>query len=154
MLSRSPLSSLQARIWEPVMELKRAGSQPSVAGPEAYFTGTVRIDPLAAGTSPATVSAASVTFEAGARSAWHTHPLGQILIVTAGMGWTQCEGGPIVEIRPGDTIWCPPGHKHWHGASPTTAMTHISVVEALDGKAVTWLEKVTDEDYLVGPPTA
>jgi quercetin dioxygenase-like cupin family protein len=135
MLSRSPLSSLQARIWEPVMELKRAGSQPSVAGPEAYFTGTVRIDPLAAGTSPATVSAASVTFEAGARSAWHTHPLGQILIVTAGMGWTQCEGGPIVEIRPGDTI-------------------HISVVEALDGKAVTWLEKVTDEDYLVGPPTA
>jgi quercetin dioxygenase-like cupin family protein len=133
------------------MKLNRAGSQPSVPGPEAYFTGTVRIDPLANGTSPATVSAASVTFEPGARSAWHTHPLGQILIVTSGVGWTQCEGEPIVEIRPGDTIWCPPGHKHWHGASATTAMTHISVVEALDGKAVEWLEKVTDEEYFVGP---
>jgi quercetin dioxygenase-like cupin family protein len=130
------------------MELKRAGSQPSVKGPDAWFTGTVRIDPLATGTAPARVSAASVTFEPGARSAWHTHPLGQILIVTAGCGWTQCEGEAKVEIRAGDTVWCPPGHKHWHGASATTSMTHIAVQEALDGVAVTWLEKVLDADYL------
>lgn len=133
------------------MKLFRAGSQASIPGPSEIFTGSVRIDPLAAATSPATVSVASVTFEPGARSAWHTHPLGQILVVTSGKGWTQCEGEPIVEIFPGDTIWCPPGHKHWHGASPTTAMTHISVVEALDGKNVVWLEKVTDEEYLIGP---
>jgi quercetin dioxygenase-like cupin family protein len=130
------------------MELKRAGSQPSTKGPEAYFTGTVRIDPLAAGVAPSRVSAAAVTFEPGARSAWHTHPLGQILIVTAGCGWTQCEGEAKVEIRAGDTIVCPPGHKHWHGASATTAMTHIAVQEALDGVSVTWMEKVTDEEYL------
>ena len=136
------------------MKLIRAGSQPSQKGPEDYFTGTVRIDPLAAATAPATVSCAAVTFEPGARSAWHTHPLGQILVVTAGCGWTQCEGEPIVEIRAGDTIWCPPGHKHWHGASPTTAMTHIAIQEALDGKAVIWLEKVTDEEYLAGPSGA
>ena len=98
-------------------------------------------------------SCASVTFEPGARSAWHTHPLGQTLIVTAGCGWTQCEGESIVEIRAGDVIWCPPGHKHWHGATPTTPMTHIAVQEALDGKVVAWMEKVPDEEYLVGPPS-
>lgn len=134
------------------MELKRVGSQPSVKAPEACFTGTVRIDPLAAPPAPARTSAASVTFEPGARSAWHTHPLGQILVVTAGCGWTQCEGEAIVEIRAGDVVWCPPGHKHWHGATPTTSMTHIAIQEALDGKAVEWLDKVADEDYFKGPP--
>lgn len=133
------------------MKLMHAGSQPSQKGPADYFTGIVRIDPLYAASEPARVSAGQVTFEPGARSAWHTHPLGQILVVTSGCGWTQCEGEPIVEIRAGDTIWCPPGHKHWHGASPTTAMTHIAIQEALGGKAVIWLEKVTDEEYLVGP---
>lgn len=133
------------------MELKRPGSQPSIKGPEEWFTGTVRIDPLSFPPEPARVSVASVTFEPGARTAWHTHPLGQTLIVTAGCGWTQCEGEPIVEIRAGDVIWCPPGHKHWHGGSATTSMTHIAVQEALDGKNVEWLEKVTDEQYEVGP---
>jgi quercetin dioxygenase-like cupin family protein len=133
------------------MILKRVGSQASVKGPEANFTGTVRIDPLNVAPAPGRVSMAAVTFEPGARSAWHTHPLGQTLLVTAGCGWTQCEGEPIVEIRAGDVIWCPPGHKHWHGASPTTAMTHIAVQEALDGVNVVWLQKVTDEEYLVGP---
>ncbi|OHX12766.1 cupin [Chromobacterium sphagni] len=133
------------------MELKRAGSQPSIQGSEDYFTGTVRIDPLNAPPEPARVSVASVTFEPGARSAWHTHPLGQTLIVTAGCGWTQCAGGSIVEIRAGDVIWCPPGRKHWHGASATTSMTHIAVQESLNGKNVEWLEKVTDEEYMVGP---
>jgi len=136
------------------MILKRAGSQPSQQGPEQFFTGTVRIDPLHAADDPARVSAASVTFEPGARSAWHTHPLGQILVVTAGCGWTQCEGEPIVEIRAGDVIWCPPGHRHWHGATPTTAMTHIAIQEALNGSPVTWMEKVTDDQYLAGPPQA
>jgi len=135
------------------MILKRVGSQPSIKAPEAFFTGTVRMDPLNAPPSPARVSVVSVTFEPGARSAWHTHPLGQTLIVTAGCGWTQCEGEPIVEIRAGDVIWCPPDHKHWHGASATTAMTHIGVQEALDGVSVVWMEKVTDEQYNVGPPT-
>jgi quercetin dioxygenase-like cupin family protein len=133
------------------MELKRAGSQASIKGPAENFTGTVRIDPLHAASEPARVSCAYVTFEPGARSAWHTHPLGQILVVTAGCGWTQCEGEPIVAIRAGDTIWCPPGHKHWHGATPTTAMTHIAIQESLDGKAVHWLSKVTDAEYLAGP---
>jgi quercetin dioxygenase-like cupin family protein len=133
------------------MELKRVGSQPSVKGPEEYFTGNVRVDPLNFPPEPARVSVASVTFEPGARSAWHTHPLGQTLVVTAGCGWTQCEGEPIVEIRAGDVIWCPPGHKHWHGATPTTSMTHIAIQEALNGKNVEWLEKVTDEEYAVGP---
>jgi len=133
------------------MELKRAGSQPSQMGPADYFTGTVRIDPLAAALAPGRVACASVTFEPGARSAWHTHPLGQILVVTAGCGWTQCEGEAIVEIRAGDVVVCPPGHKHWHGATPTTAMTHIAIQEALDGKMVEWMEKVTDAEYLVGP---
>ena len=118
------------------MQLKRAGSQPSIKGPEEWFTGTVRIDPLNAPPPPARVSCASVTFEPGARTAWHTHPLGQTLLVTAGCGWTQCEGEPRVEIRAGDVIWCPPGHKHWHGATSTTAMTHIAIQEALDGKNV------------------
>jgi quercetin dioxygenase-like cupin family protein len=133
------------------MEFKRAGSQPSQKGPEAYFTGVVRIDPLNTAPSPSRVACASVTFEPGARTAWHLHPLGQTLVVTAGCGWTQCEGTPIVEIRPGDVIWCPPGHRHWHGASPHTAMTHIAIQEGLDGKYVEWFEKVTDEQYRVGP---
>jgi quercetin dioxygenase-like cupin family protein len=136
------------------MELKRAGSQASVKGPADTFRGTVRIDPLHAASDPARVSCAYVTFEPGARSAWHTHPLGQILVVTAGCGWTQCEGEPIVEIRAGDVIWCPPGHKHWHGATPTTAMTHMAIQESLDGKAVNWLEKVSDAEYLAGPATS
>ena len=133
------------------MEVKRAGSRPSQPGPAAYFTGQVRIDPLYDPPAPARTATAYVTFEPGARSAWHTHPLGQTLIVTAGCGWTQCDGEPIVEIRAGDVIWCRPDHKHWHGATPTTAMTHIAVTESLDGRAVDWLEKVSDEQYLAGP---
>jgi quercetin dioxygenase-like cupin family protein len=133
------------------MKLMRAGSQPSQKGPEAWFTGTVRIDPLNSPPEPARASCAYVTFEPGARSAWHTHPLGQTLIVTAGCGWTQCAGEERVEIRAGDVIWCPPGHKHWHGATATTAMTHIAVTEMLDGTNVCWLEKVTDAEYLAGP---
>ena len=130
------------------MEIKRNGSEPSAKGPAEYFTGTVRIDPLFEAPAPARVRGASVTFEPGARSAWHTHPLGQALIVTSGLGWTQCWGEPKQEIRPGDVILCPPGRKHWHGATPTTAMTHIAIQEALDGKVVDWLEKVSDEQYL------
>lgn len=130
------------------MHLIRSGTQPSTKGPADYFTGNVRIDPLFNAPRPARVGCASVTFEPGARSAWHTHPLGQILVITAGCGWTQCEGGPIEVIRAGDVIWCPPGHRHWHGATPTTAMTHIAVQEHLDGKAVEWMEHVTDEQYL------
>ena len=130
------------------MHLKRAGSQPSQPGPAAYFTGTARIDPLTSPPEPARAATAYVTFEPGARSNWHTHPLGQTLIVTAGCGWTQCEGEPVAVIRAGDVIWCPPGHKHWHGATSTTAMTHLAVTEALDGKNVDWLEPVTDEQYL------
>lgn len=133
------------------MKLIRTGSQPSARGSAEFFTGVVRIDPLANAEAPARVTCASVTFEPGARSAWHTHPLGQILIVTAGCGWTQCEGGPIEEIRAGDVILCPPGHRHWHGATPTTAMTHIAVQEALDGRTVEWMEHVTDAQYLAGP---
>jgi quercetin dioxygenase-like cupin family protein len=129
------------------MEIKRGGSQPSQKGPEEYFTGTVRIDPLFEMPVPARARGANVTFEPGARSAWHTHPLGQTLIVTSGCGWVQSEGQPKVEIRPGDVIWCPPNEKHWHGATPTTAMTHIALQEALDGKVVEWMEKVTDEEY-------
>jgi quercetin dioxygenase-like cupin family protein len=133
------------------MELKRAGSQPSQKPPAENFTGIVRIDPLNAPPAPARVSCAAVTFEPGARSNWHTHPLGQTLIVTAGCGWTQCEGEGRVEIRTGDVIWCPPGHKHWHGATSTTAMTHIAIQEAMDGVNVVWLEPVTDAEYLSGP---
>jgi quercetin dioxygenase-like cupin family protein len=133
------------------MEIKRNGSQPSARGPAEFFTGQVRLDVLHTAPAPARVACASVTFEPGARTAWHTHPLGQTLVVTAGVGWTQCEGGPIEEIRAGDVIWCPPNHRHWHGASPTTGMTHIAIQEALDGKFVEWMEHVTDEQYLAGP---
>lgn len=131
------------------MEIKRNGTRPSVKGPAEYFTGAVRIDPVHETPDPAHLTCASVTFEPGARTAWHTHPLGQTLIVTSGCGWTQCEGGPREEIRAGDVIWCPPGHKHWHGATPTTAMTHIAIQEhAGDGKVVEWMEHVSDEQYL------
>ena len=129
------------------MKITRAGSQPSAKGPETWFTGTVRIDPLFQTEAPARGAGATVTFEPGARTAWHTHPLGQTLIVTAGLGWVQREGGPVEEIRPGDVIWFSPGEKHWHGASPTTAMTHIATQEGLDGKVVDWMEHVTDEQY-------
>ena len=129
------------------MDIKRAGSQPSGPGPAEWFTGTVRIDPLIQTGAPARVAAAAVTFEPGARTAWHTHPLGQTLIVTTGVGRVQREGGPIEEIRPGDVVWFPPGEKHWHGADPTTAMTHIAIQEALNGKAVEWMEKVGDDQY-------
>ena len=135
------------------MQLRRIGSQPSQAGPAQYFTGTVRIDPLVTPPAPARATTAYVTFEPGARSNWHTHPLGQTLIVTAGCGWTQCEGEPVMEICAGDVVWCPPGHKHWHGATAATAMTHLAVTEALDGKAVDWLEPVTDTQY-VAPKAA
>jgi quercetin dioxygenase-like cupin family protein len=136
------------------MLVKRAGSQPWQKGPAESFTGTVRIDPLNTAPGPARVSCASVTFEPGARTAWHTHPLGQTLIVTAGCGWIQSAGEPIVEIRPGDVVWCPPDQKHWHGATPTTSMTHIAIQEALDGKTVEWMQKVTDAEYLMGPHPA
>jgi quercetin dioxygenase-like cupin family protein len=129
------------------MEIKRCGSQPSTEGPVDWFTGTVRIDPLFDAPAPARVRGASVTFEPGARTAWHTHPLGQTLIVTFGCGRAQREGGPIEEIRPGDVVWIPPNEKHWHGAAPTTAVTHIAIQEALEGKAVDWMEKVSEEDY-------
>jgi quercetin dioxygenase-like cupin family protein len=133
------------------MEIKRAGSQPSSQGPADWFTGAVRIDPLFAAAAPARAAANAVTFEPGARTAWHTHPLGQLLIVTAGFGLAQRDGGPVEEIRPGDVIRFEPGEKHWHGASPTTALTHIAVQEALDGKAVEWMEHVSDEQYSAVP---
>ena len=129
------------------MEIKRSGSQPSGKGPTEYFTGTVRVDPLFNPPAPARAFAASVTFEPGARTAWHTHPLGQTLMVTAGCGRAQRWGGPIEEIRPGDVVWIPPSEKHWHGATPTTAMTHIAIQERLDGKTADWMEKVSDEQY-------
>lgn len=129
------------------METKRSGSLPSNKGPADWFTGTVRIDPLFQTSAPARAAGASVAFEPGARTAWHTHPLGQTLIMTAGCGRAQREGGPVEEIRPGDVVWIPPGEKHWHGASPTTAMTHITIQEQLDGKVVDWMEKVSDGQY-------
>ena len=129
------------------MEIKRVGSQSSREGPKEWFTGTVRIDPLFSAPEPARVAGASVTFEPGARTAWHTHPLGQTLIVTSGLGRAQCEGGPIEEIRPGDVVWFARNEKHWHGASPTTAMTHLAIQESLDDRLVEWMEKVTDEQY-------
>ena len=129
------------------MIITRAGSQPSNKGPADWFTGTVRIDPLFTAPDPARGRGASVTFEPGAHTAWHSHPLGQTLIVTAGAGRVQRWGGAIEEIRPGDVVWFPPGEKHWHGAAPTTAMTHIAVQEQLDGKAVDWLEQVSEEQY-------
>ncbi|HEY7114390.1 MAG TPA: cupin domain-containing protein [Thermoanaerobaculia bacterium] len=135
------------------MDIKRGGSQPSARGPAEFFTGSVRIDPLSTAAAPARVIAASVTFEPGARSAWHTHPLGQTLIVTSGCGWVQSEGGPKETIRAGDVVWCPPGERHWHGATATTAMTHIAIMENLDGKTVDWLEKVGDDVYAAAPAT-
>jgi len=129
------------------MDIKRNGSEPSGKGPSEYFTGTVRVDRLFTAPAPARVAGASVTFEPGARTAWHTHPLGQTLIVTSGCGWVQREGGPVEEIRPGDVVWFPPGEKHWHGATPTTAMTHIAIQESLNGKVVEWMEKVSDAQY-------
>lgn len=129
------------------MDIQRSGSKPSGKGPADYFTGTVRLDPLFQREEPARVAGAHVTFEPGARTAWHTHPLGQTLIVTSGAGLAQREGGPIEQIRPGDVVWFPPGEKHWHGASPNTAMTHIAIQESLNGKTVDWMEKVTDAQY-------
>ncbi|HEV2647487.1 MAG TPA: cupin domain-containing protein [Acidobacteriaceae bacterium] len=129
------------------MEITRVGSVVSGVGPAEWFTGVVRIDPLFSAAEPARVAGASVTFEPGARTAWHTHPLGQTLIVTAGYGWAQREGGAVEEIRPGDVVWFAPGEKHWHGAAPTTAMTHLAIQERVDGKAVEWLEKVSEEQY-------
>jgi quercetin dioxygenase-like cupin family protein len=129
------------------MDIKRNGSRPFTNAPEAYFSGAVRVEPVFQVGEPVRLNGGSVTFEPGARTAWHTHPLGQTLIVTAGLGWVQTAGGPIEEIRPGDVVWFPPGEKHWHGATPTTAMTHIAVQESLNGKNVDWLEKVSDEQY-------
>jgi quercetin dioxygenase-like cupin family protein len=129
------------------MEIMRAGSRPSRPGPAEWFTGGVRMEPLFAAPDPARAQGALVTFEPGARTAWHTHPLGQTVIVTAGLGWAQREGGPVEEIRPGDVVWFPPGEKHWHGATATTGMSHIAVQEALDGQTVTWLEPVAEAQY-------
>lgn len=129
------------------MDIRRAGGVPSGKGPAEWFTGNVRVDPLFSPPDPARVAGALVTFEPGARTAWHTHPLGQTLIVTAGCGWVQREGGAVEEIRPGDVVWFPPGEKHWHGAAVTTAMSHIAVQEKLDGSPVTWMEHVTDAQY-------
>jgi len=133
------------------MEIQRVGSRPSSEGPADWFTGRVRIDPLFDAPSPAAGFGASVTFEPGARTAWHTHPLGQTLIVTAGCGWIQREGGPVEVIRPGDVVWFAPGEKHWHGATAATAMTHIAIQERLDGNAVEWMEKVSDHQYEQAP---
>jgi quercetin dioxygenase-like cupin family protein len=132
------------------MEIKRIDSQPTSKGPAEWFTGSVRIQPLFEAPEPGRVRGASVTFAPGARTAWHTHPLGQTLIVTSGLGWAQCQGGPIEEIRPGDVVWFAPNEKHWHGATHTTAMTHIAIQEALEGKVVKWMEHVTDKEYLSG----
>jgi quercetin dioxygenase-like cupin family protein len=129
------------------VDIKRNGSEPSARGPADYFTGSVRIDAPFKACAPARLNGATVTFEPGARTAWHTHPLGQTLIVTAGLGRVQRKGGPVESIRPGDIVWFEPGEKHWHGASPATAMTHIAIAEALDGAVVDWMEQVTDEEY-------
>jgi quercetin dioxygenase-like cupin family protein len=131
----------------PQLRITRGGTQPSRKGPAEWFTGSVRVDPLFQAAEPSRASGAQVTFEPGARSAWHTHPLGQVLIVTSGVGRVQQWGGPVEEIGAGDVVWTPPGVKHWHGASPTTAMTHLAIQEQLDGAAVEWMEKVTDEQY-------
>jgi quercetin dioxygenase-like cupin family protein len=140
-------SAQNAALRRTNMEIKRSGVEPSRKGAAEWFTGAVRIDPLFQAPDPARVSAGSVTFEPGARTAWHTHPLGQTLIIASGLGWVQKEGGPIEEVHPGDVVWFPPGLKHWHGASPTAAMTHIAIQESLNGKNVDWLEKVSDEQY-------
>lgn len=130
------------------MNITRSGSQASGKGPADWFTGTVRVDPLFSPPDPARVAGALVTFEPGARTAWHTHPLGQTLIVMTGLGWVQRDGGPVEEIRPGDVVWFEPGEKHWHGASPQAAMSHIAVQEKLNGSPVDWMEHVTDDQYL------
>lgn len=130
------------------MEISRNGDRPSGKGPEDWFTGTVRIDPVISAPEPARVAAACVTFEPGARTAWHTHPLGQTLFILSGLGWAQSDGGPRQELRPGDVIWFAPGEKHWHGATSTVALVHIAIQEQLDGKAVGWLERVTEAQYL------
>jgi quercetin dioxygenase-like cupin family protein len=130
-----------------VMDIKRSGSEPSAKGPAEYFTGSVRVDTLFRPQEASRTSGAYVTFEPGARTAWHTHPLGQTLIITAGFGWVQREGGPVEEVRPGDVVWFPAAEKHWHGATPVTAMTHIAITETLDGKNVDWMEKVSDDQY-------
>jgi quercetin dioxygenase-like cupin family protein len=129
------------------MDITRNGSRPSTKGPEAYFSGSVRVDPVFQVGEPVRLNAGNVTFEPGARTAWHTHPLGQTLIIMAGLGWVQTESGTIEEVRPGDVVWFPPGEKHWHGATPATAMTHIAVQESLNGKNVDWMEKVSDAQY-------
>ena len=149
--AQTPIQVVPTTPRNGTMEIKRIGSQPSGKGPADYFTGTVRIDSLFQTPEPARAAGASVTFEPGARAAWHTHPLGQTLIVTAGVGWAQHWGGPVEEIRPGDVVWFPPGEKHWHGATPTTAMTHIAIQERLDGKVVDWMEHVSDEQYRRAP---
>jgi quercetin dioxygenase-like cupin family protein len=133
------------------VNISRSGSQASTTGSADYFSGTVRVDPLFQAEAPGRVVGASVTFEPGARTAWHTHPLGQTLVVTAGLGRAQTWGGPVEEIRPGDVVWFAPGEKHWHGASPATAMTHLAIQEKLDGTAVEWLEHVTDDQYTARP---
>jgi quercetin dioxygenase-like cupin family protein len=133
------------------VEIKRVGSRPSGKGSSDYFTGAVRIDPLNQPVEPARAGCALVTFEPGARTAWHTHPLGQTLVVTAGCGWVQRDGGPIETIRPGDVVWFPPGEKHWHGATTMTALSHIAIQEAINGSPVAWMEKVSDDEYQAGP---
>lgn len=145
--TRLPGASPTSTQPKSVMKISRLGSQPSMQGPADWFTGSVRVDPLFQPEAPARAAAASVTFEPGARTAWHTHPLGQTLIVTAGVGRVQMADGPIEEIRPGDVVWFPPGEKHWHGAAPNAGMTHIAIQEALDGKVVEWMEHVTDAQY-------
>jgi quercetin dioxygenase-like cupin family protein len=144
---RSDPGAQAASVQEKTMEITRLGSQPSRKGPEEWFTGSVRVDPLFQPHDSSRASASSVTFEPGARTAWHTHPLGQTLLITVGVGRVQEEGGPIEEVRAGDVVWFPPWVKHWHGASPTVGMTHVAIQEQLDGKAVDWLEKVSDEQY-------
>jgi quercetin dioxygenase-like cupin family protein len=143
-----PNAAAAAQEASKAMEVTRNGTQPSVKGPADWFTGDARIDSPFKGSGPSRVTGAIVTFEPGARTAWHTHPFGETLIVTAGAGWAQSEGEPRVEIHPGDVVWFPPGEKHWHGATTSTGMTHIAVQEALDGKNVEWMEKVTDDEYL------
>jgi quercetin dioxygenase-like cupin family protein len=140
-------SNVQRRSSDMDIDIKRNGSRPAAKGSADWFTGSVRIDPLFQAPDPARVGAGQVTFEPGARTAWHTHPLGQTLIITMGLGWVQREGGLVEEVRPGDVVWFPPGLKHWHGASATTGMTHIAIQESLNGKNVGWMEKVSDEQY-------
>src|SRR5438874_398706 len=144
---RAHVNAPQSQHHEVHMEITRVGSRPSAKGQAEWFTGTVRIDPLFNQKAKARAAGNTVTYQPGARTAWHTHPLGQTLIITSGCGWVQREGGPVEEVHPGDVVWFPPGEKHWHRATPTTGMTHIAIQEALDGKVVDWMEHVTDEQY-------